>query len=184
MRASPTAPTGPAQTDETIDPGASVACGNATYTRDNKWFRVFDLSALGVTGPLTVTQVSFGVQTSNAAQTIAVAVGTFDGTATDTLTGTPTFLANASVPVGVVATPTMMTTPLAATIPAGSKLIVTVQAPDYSAGTTKFYLGTTAAAEIAPGYILAPACNIATPTSLRTVNAAAGAAIITVTGSY
>ena len=171
------------QTNEVID-GTSVACSTNpdNFTRENAWFRLFDLPALGVTGAFTVSEVKFAVQTSTLAQTISIGIFTYVGAAGTTLAGTPTLVQQSTVAVPVVNS-TMITAPITATIPAGSKLLVEVHAADVSPQLGKFFLGTTAGAETAPGYILATACSISTPTSIRSMVATYGAPIITVSGS-
>jgi hypothetical protein len=189
-------------TSQTLKAGNTLACGNATGTRANNYYRVFDLPAMGITGPFSVTQVSFQVEhchhNSNTGCTLAVRVGTYNGTPGATLsTAAMTILAsNASVAVPEIienpgpppVTPGgTVNAPVTATIPAGSKLLVEVDAPD-GANTYSFYMGSNDGGEGGLGYILAPICSITTPQNISGMLGTAPAAprhlLLTVTGTY
>ena len=60
----------------------------------------------------------------------------------------------------------MVTTPLLATVPAGtSQLVMELFTPDGRGAGKLFFVGSNAAAETGPSYISAPACEISTPTT-------------------
>jgi hypothetical protein len=206
----PDAPPGPQTrtltqtTSPTIKAGNTIACGGGGTTTANNYYRVFDLAAMGITTTFNVTKVSFQVEdcvpvTGTACTNVAVRVGTYSATPAATLnTANMTILAsNATVAVPKVVenagppptTPgATVDVPLAATIPAGSKLLVEIDAPD---GTSKYrlYMGSNDGGESGYGYILAPAtgCAITTPTNISAVGGAMYPAVhllITVTGTY
>src|SRR5690606_1268238 len=133
-------------TSQTIKGANTLACGNPTngWTSTNKYYRVFDLAAMGITTPFTVSKVSFQVEHcdkligTGTGTTVAVRVGTYSAAAGATLaTANMTILAsNASVAVPEVIQVDTTTpggtvdAPITATIPAGGRLLVEVDAPD------------------------------------------------------
>jgi hypothetical protein len=180
----------------------SIACGNSTSgtTRANNYYRVFDLAAAGITTAFTVSKVSFQIEhcdriSGNTGCTVAVRVGTYNGTPGATLVNANmTILASnptVNIPEVIENPGPPPTTPggtvdaaISATIPAGQKLLVQVDAPDGN-NVYSFYMGTNDGGETAPGYILATDCSITTPTSISTVGtAAARNLLLTVTGTY
>ena len=186
-------------TTQTLKAGNSIACGNSTGTRANNYYRVFDLPAMGITGAFNVSQVSFQVEhchhNSGIGCTVAVRVGTYSAAPGATLaTANMAILAsNASVAVPEIienpgpppSTPGgTVNAPITATIPAGSKLLVEVDAPD-GANIYSFYMGSNDGGEAGLGYIVAPICSINVPTSISSVGTAAPRhLLLTVTGTY
>lgn len=201
-------PPGPQQmtlsqtTTTTLEPAKSIACPATTSgTAANNYYRVFDLAALGITSDFSVTQVSFQVEhcdqlSGSGGTTVAVRVGTYNGTPGTTLAlSEMTILASnpnvivpeviedlgppATTPGGVV------NAPITATIPAGKKLFIEVDAPD---GNTQyyFYMGANDDGEAGFGYILSPRCNVSVPTSISTVSEPDVPVhlLLTVTGTY
>jgi len=187
-------------TTMTIKAGNTIACGNTTGTRANNYYRVFDLPAMGITGAFSVTQVSFQIEHCHANAgtgcTLAVRVGTYSAAPGATLAqANMTILAsNASVAVPEVVENTTtvppttpggtVNAPITATIPAGSKLLVEVDAPD-GANLYSFYMGSNDGGETGFGYVLAPTCSINVPTNISTVGTAGPRhLLLTVTGQY
>jgi hypothetical protein len=189
-------------TSQTIKAAASIACGNASYTRSNNYYRVFDLPAMGITGAFHVTQVSFQIEhchniAGGSGATVAVRVGTYSAAPGATLANANmTILAsNATVSVpevieDVSTTPPTtpggtVNAPITATIPAGSKLLVEVDAPD-GINMYKLYMGANDGGESGFGYILAPDCTITVPTNISSVAAMYPSVhlLLTVTGTY
>jgi hypothetical protein len=189
-------------TSQTLKAGNTIACGGSGTTRANNYYRVFDLPAMGITTAFSVSKVSFQIEhcqptSGSTCATVAVRVGTYSATPGATLsTANMTILAsNAGVTIPVVienTTTTPPTTPggtvdapITATIPAGSKLLVEVDAPD-GTNTYGFYMGSNDGGESGFGYILAPAtgCAITTPTNISQVAAAPVNLLLTVTGTY
>ena len=201
------APSGPVTrtltqtTAQTLTAGNSIACGNSAGTRANNYYRVFDLPAMGINTAFSVSQVSFQVEhchhNSGIGCTVAVRVGTYSATPGATLAqANITILAsNASVAIPEVIEapgppPTTpggtVNAPVTANIPAGSKLLVEVDAPD-GANLYSFYMGSNTGGESGFGYILAPVtgCAINVPTNISTVGTAAPRhLLLTVTGQY
>ncbi|HEY5950887.1 MAG TPA: hypothetical protein VIV40_35585 [Kofleriaceae bacterium] len=188
-------------TSQTIKALNSVACPGSTSatTSSNNYYRVFDLPMMGITAPFNVTKVSFQIEqcqpTSGTTCTnVAVRVGTYGAIPGATLaTANMTILAsNATVPVQTVietATSTpggTVDAPITATIAAGAKLLVEVDAPN--TGTYKFRMGSNDAGESGFGYVMAPDCAITVPTNisgmLGTTPAAPRHLLMTVTGTY
>jgi len=176
-----------AQTNvQTIKAATSLACGSSSGpgTAANNYYRVFDLAAYGITTDFHVTKVSFQVEAchsyiSGNGAAVAVRVGTYSGTPGATLSSASMVVlaSNATVMVPeVIESGTPPTTPggtvdapITATIPAGSKLFVEVDAPD---GTNRyyFYMGANDGGETGFGYVLAPVCNITSPKNISSVN--------------
>lgn len=190
-------------TSQTLKAAASIACPSqtGTGTAANNYYRVFDPAAFGITTDFKVTQVAFQVEACHSyiggtsGTTVAVRVGTYNGTPGNTLAAAnmtvlasnptvtvPEVIESGSPPTTPGAT---VTAPISATIPAGTKLFVEVDSPD---GTNRyyFYMGANDGGETAPGYVLGPACNITTPTNVSTVSGSFPNVdlLLTVTGSY
>ena len=188
-------------TSQTIKAATSIACGGSSGTTANNYYRVFDLPALGINAPFTVSKVSFQIEhcdkltVGSGCTTVAVRVGTYSGTPGATLANANMTIlasnANVNVPE-VISTATStpggtVDAPITATIPTGSKLLVEVDAPDGS-NSYAFYMGANDGGESGFGYILAPAtgCAINTPTNISSVSATYPAVhlLLTVTGTY
>lgn len=186
---------------QTLTAGTSIACGNAQGTSANSFYRVFDLGALGITSDFHVTTVSFQIEDSEGGNVVAARVGTYGGTPGATLTSSMiTILAsNATVSVPNVvetfdannnaSTPGgMVDAPVAATIPAGQKLLIEVDVPDGTAGSGGkfFYMGANAGGETGDSYFSATACTPpgATPTDVSQVAMSNVDLLFTVTGTY
>jgi hypothetical protein len=190
-------------TSPTIAGGKSIACPSTAPmgTAANNYYRVFDLASFGVTTDFHVSKVSFQIEDCESGgatcATVSVKVGTYSGTPGATLsTGSMTMLgSNPSVTVPIVvengtSTPggTVDAT-LSATIPAGSKLYVEVDAPD-GANTYQFYMGANAGGQSGKGYAASPdgSCSPpgATPTDIGTLPSPPVEIdlLLTVTGTY
>lgn len=186
--AAPVAVTLSQSADMTVSVGKSLACGVAAegYTAENSWYRVFTLTDFGITGPLSVNQVTFGVQESAGTQQVQVKLGTYNGALGGNNIDTGLITALNSVNVGVPPTTTgqILSTPITATVPAGGKLVVEIFTPDHEGTTTHFYVGASAGNETAPGYLRAPDCGANQPASVKSLNASAGAIILSVNGTH
>jgi hypothetical protein len=170
-------------TSGTLVQNTAPACGNSTATDVNDYYRVFDLTAAGITTDFHVTQVSFQVDYSTG-QSPSVKIGTYSATPGTTLnvnnmatvttkTATvPSTTTGATVNVDFTGT----------TITAGSKLLFEIDSP---AGSI-LYMGANTGGESASGYIMAPACSINSPTDISTVSATYPTVdlLMTVTGTY
>lgn len=190
-------------TSQTLKAGNSIACGANNTTRANNYYRVFDLAAMGINNAFTVSKVSFQVEhcdklnvTGGTCTSVAVRVGTYSGTPGATLANAnmtilasnptvniPEVIESGSPPVTPGGT---VDAPITATIPAGQKLLVEVDAPD-GQNVYSFYMGSNDGGENGFGYILAPAtgCEINAPTNISSLGtAAARHLLLTVTGTY
>jgi hypothetical protein len=157
-------------TVDTITVNNSQVCGNVNGTSENSYYRVFKLSDFGITTAFNVTAVSFGVENATAggvatSQPVQVKLSNYTGSlAGTTLTTSALTLINAiNISVDNVATPAITTTPITGIVPIGGTLVVEIASPDGTAIGNKFYLGSNAGGESAPGYLRAPACSNATP---------------------
>jgi hypothetical protein len=171
-----------------VDPVFGVVLGTA----DNSYYRVFDLAAAGVTGDLTISSVTVGVEDAESGggggQPAGVKLYTLNGNFT---LGNLTQLASANVTVQDVAAPAQGTTggqlidfPISATAPAGSQLVVEFHSPDGGNDGNFLYVGSNTAAQTGPTYVRAANCSVNQPT-----DAASGAVgapdmhwVVTVTG--
>jgi hypothetical protein len=183
-----------------LEAGTSQACLAASSgTAPNNYYRVFDLAAFDIATDFHVSQVTFQVEhcdqlSGTAGATVVVRVGTYSGTPGDTLTlANMTVLAsvnNVMVPEVIedpgpppVTAGATVTAPISATIPAGQKLFVEIDAPDGNA-LYEMYMGANNDGEMGFGYVLAPTCGISVPTNISSIVGEPLHLLITVTGSY
>jgi uncharacterized repeat protein (TIGR01451 family) len=157
---------------QTITPSNSVHCGSGGIHADNSYWRAFNLNDFGVspTDPYQVTSVSFGIERANApsgSQPVTVRLHANNGTAFPA--GTLTLLASTTVNVSNQ-TGTILTVPIAATVPAGTlELVMEVFTPSGSGPGNSFFIGSNTAAETAPSYVSASACSIPAPVTFASV---------------
>lgn len=174
----------------------SFACSNTSthYTRTNSYYRIYTLTDFGISTKFYVNQVSFAVEQATAGggqtqQAAQIKVGTYDvapvGTTLDLTKITPINAVNIQIPNG---SSTLVNTPITATIPAGTNLIVELAIPDGNAVGNIFFFGTNGGGETKPGYIRAPDCNVTSPTTMLSVAQGGGLAeadlIMTVSGTH
>ncbi len=153
----------------------SVSCnlgGPDFFHAENSYYRVYDLSAMGVSGSFSVQSVIVGIETSaalGATQPATVKIHTLTGPLTvaalNQIGTASTQIANA--------TATTITVPVTATAPAGSTLVVELLTPNGQATSNSFFIGSNTAAETGPSYIRAPDCGINDPVVADTVAAGA-----------
>lgn len=181
----PTTVTLDQNTSDTPVEDTGIACGNDEETDANSYYRVFDLTALGISTPFTISQVSFGVEDYEGSPKITVFVGVYTGTIASPLAGSFASSASqvANVPQTTEGDDATVNTPIAATIPGGSKLYVEVDAAAGNSGQF-FYIGSNTAGETTTAYLKASTCGTAKPTNISTVGGQTTNAIINVTGSY
>ncbi len=183
-----------------LEAGTSKAClASSSGTAPNNYYRVFDLAAFDITTDFVVSQVSFQVEhcdqlTGADGAEVVVRVGTYNGTPGDTLT-----LANMAIITSVnnvevaeviedpgpppVTAGLTVNVPITATILAGQKLLVEIDAPDGN-GLYEMYMGANNDGETGVGYVLAPTCGITVPTSISSVVDEPVHLLMTVSGSY
>ncbi len=188
MDMGPTAVTLQQTTDNTIAAGNSIACSNSSnLTAEESWYRVFSLDEAGVTGTFSMQSVTFAAETTSGSPTITVKVGTYAGAldeaALDLAKITP--VATGNLAVTPTTTGTSNTVPLTGSIPAGSLVIVEVQAPNLqNTVSDNFFIGTTAGSFTHTAYLRAPDCGAASPQSMVSLGFTASQAIITVDGTF
>src|SRR5699024_718157 len=144
-----------------IVPNNTVACAtDIGLTGDNGYLRTFTLSDFAIADDFEVTEVSFGVEAVNLGpSTVTVRLCTLDG---DTLTyDNLTQIGSAEVTLQPQ-TLQMVTVPVTARAPAGSTLVVELDAPDTST-TSGFFAGSNAEGESAPSYLRSVACGMPEP---------------------
>nr|HEX4315024.1 hypothetical protein [Kofleriaceae bacterium] len=178
----------------------AVACP-ATHagTAANQYYRIFDLATLGITSDFTVNTVSFQVEDCESLDgdgtSVSVRVGTYTGTIGTTLQANAIAIAQsvtAQVPEvdedfdGDTTPGGTVNQPITATIAAGSKLIIEVDAPDGDE-EDQFYIGTNGEGQSAAGFVSSPRCSPpgTTPTDVNTLNTGfTDDLLMTVTGTY
>jgi hypothetical protein len=146
----------------------SVSCNAGGIHTDNSYYRVFDLVPLGLSGPLTINQVRFGIESANAAsgnQPVTVRLHTLSGAftlANLTQIASQTY----SIPNQTLSLYTAtLSTP--ATVQPNATLVLEIFTP---AGTgNSFFIGSNALGQSGPSYIMATACGVAQPTNLATI---------------
>ena len=73
--------------------------------------------------------------------------------------------------------------PLLGTFPSGAELIAEVFSPNGQATGHSFFIGSNAAGQSAPGYVLAPACGVIGPTSLAAIGHPNAHLVLSVVGA-
>ncbi len=188
-------------TSGTLEAATAGACPAqpSPGTAANNYYRIFDLASFGVTTDFHVYRVEFQIEhchefATSAGCDVIVRVGTYGGAVADTLTLADMVIlssANAHIPE-VIETlqPPPPTTPggtasanFDTNIPAGSKLLVEVDAPNGSADYA-LYMGANNDGELAPAYVLTPQCNVTTPTNISTIANRPIHLLLTVSGTY
>lgn len=185
------------QTPTATFAASSLGCGtDNNTTSEQAYYRVFDLAAMGVIGPLSLSSVAFGVQSDDGSQTITVNVGTYSAVPGTTLdvgssdsddwaAGDVTAIASSTKAVTSAAAGTMVSVPIIATIPANARLIVEIRSPDDTSKTnSEFFLAASSGTETTPGFYWAPDCQTAPPTTPAGLGQGTVPFLITATGTY
>lgn len=166
----------------TIANGSTVTCNTtvagAQYHVQNSFWRAFNPSAMGITTPIDVTCITYGVEFCTAGvasvpafqqplqirlrKAINTLASTFPG-ATPAVTHTEIFsqanvAANAANKVFTRGMSTVVT------LNPNDLLVVELYLPDGVAGQNVLFPGSNSLGQTAPGYISAPGCGIAAPT--------------------
>jgi len=175
--AMPTAVTLTQSSSQDITPQNSVACiesdanGNPIEHRENSFYRVFALDALGVSGRLETSSVAVGVQSAqspNPDQPMSVVLHTLAGN--DLELDRLTEIGRADIRVANQGAG-IIDVPLAATVEADSKLVVELYLPDAAGGGNLLFPGSNTAAQTGPTYLRAPAagCDLVEPTDVAAI---------------
>jgi hypothetical protein len=169
----------------------NVACngGTPSTSRDNRYYRFFEMSSFSITADYSVTHVSFGVQTLTIPTLPAgfpVTVKIFSTTATNFPTGFPTgYTELASVTTNMtlaeVGTLVSIQIPTAPIIPLGSNLLVEVgyDAPEANSGN-RIFLSANDLGQTGPTYIASTTCAITDPTDMTAIGFPTAHLILTV----
>ena len=162
---------------EEITPLHAVACieqdenGAPVEHRENGYYRVFDLPALGIDGRLEIDEVSFGIETARSpagSQTASLALHTLAGTDLKIAQLTELTRVPLTIPDQEA---TIFTVPVTAAVPAGARLVVEVYTPDAAGSGNLLFVGTNAAGQTGPSYLRAPAggCDLVEPVDLANI---------------
>ncbi len=144
----------------------SVACPEAV----NSYYRVFDLAAEGVTGPIEVKQVTFGVEESvsgSGGLDATVVLYTLDGALAlanlDLVIAADTVIPDVAEPPGGEAGGLHHVVPIEATIEPGSTLVVEVTHPGLNQDQS-LLMGSNRAGQSGSTFLRAPECGDDEPT--------------------
>jgi hypothetical protein len=168
--------------DNTIDDNDALYCLNHAVggTGDITYYRIFNPADFGITGPLQVTSVTFGVWDAESATGVTVSVGTYTGQIDQNLNlGLITNLATQGATVPDTGVGENVNTTISATIPAGSLMAVTIAAPELAPDA--FVLGMSAGAQTHIGYVASNNCGVAVT---NTLNQGPGSLLMSVTGTH
>jgi hypothetical protein len=173
--AAPVAVTLSQSSSQEITPDLSVACFDGGTDpdehRENSFYRVFNLEAMGVTGRLETSAVAVGIQSAESPappQPMSVILHTLAGNelTVDQLTQ----IGRADVTVANQGAG-ILDVPLVASAEPGSKLVVEIFLPDAAGAGHLLFPGTNAATQSGPTYLRAPAdgCDLDEPTDLADI---------------
>jgi hypothetical protein len=148
-------------TNTTITTMNSLACGNANYTVENHFYRVFKLSDFGITTSFHATHVDFGVEdatTTAGTQTLQVRLWTMTGATPLVANMTQLYGQNVNVPSTASGTVVGVDLTMAGgvLVPVGSTLVVELFSAGHSTTGNYFYPGSNALSETGPSYVRAP----------------------------
>ena len=154
---------------QTITTGNSVSCNNGVGHTDNSYWRAFNMATFTGGAQYCINSVSFGVDSANQTQPVTVRLYTTVNFPSG-FPGSLTQIGSATLNVGSAQNGTVVTTPLIATVPAGtSQLVMELFTPDGRTAGNLFFVGANAAGQAGPSYISAADCGIATPTDLASI---------------
>lgn len=149
----------------------SVACGNASNTAENHYYRRFDLAgAHGAADGFSVKQVVFGIETATSGDgTIPgnVSIYSIDHSAAFTLANL-TSVATTATNLDSAADGTLKTVDLAGTVPAGKDMVLEVEVDAATTGKL-FFIGSNTGNETGASYLRASACAIAQPSTTASI---------------
>ncbi len=170
----------------------NVACngGTPSTSSDNRYFRYFKLSDFSITADYTISSVQFGVQTltiPTLPDGFPVTVKIYATTSNNFPVAYPagyTELAQVTTNFLLADVETLVSVPIAATIPAGSNVLVEVGylAQTASSGN-RIFLSANDLGESAPTYISSTACSLVPPTPLASINFPNAHLVLSVTGT-
>ncbi|WP_289781760.1 S8 family serine peptidase [Ornithinimicrobium faecis] len=159
----------------------TVACSAEDgLTGDNGFLRTFTLTDFAIADEFAVTDVSFGVEAVNGAPAnVTVRLYTLDG---ETLTyDNLTQIGSSEVTLQPQALQ-MVSVPVTGTAPAGSTLVVELDAPSTSE-TSGFFAGSNAEGESAPSYLRSVDCGMPEPAPMSVIGFPDTHLVLNVTGT-
>ncbi|MBZ0328147.1 MAG: T9SS type A sorting domain-containing protein [Altibacter sp.] len=154
---------------QTINPGDEIACASPTSFRDNSIFRDFDLAVdFGIAGAFEVTsaEIAIGPVTSPAGFPLTVNVYSMTDPFPGSWPGSAVLEGTAGAIITNADAESLLSIPLAATIPAGSRMIYEVMIVDDLTDTNFMRFGANLDGQTGPSWIMADACGAATPMDL------------------
>lgn len=161
--------------DDTIVNGNTLRCEQnalGNYGLENSYYRRFHLPDYGVTGPFTVTGVTFAVDIASdgadAGQPVAVRIHTLPA-------GSPLLLANLTLDdsedlsIADSDAGTLKSAPFSSTVahPNSTDLVLELFQPNGVAGSNRLVFGSNETTESRTGYWRAPDCSYFEPTPLN-----------------
>jgi len=170
----------------------NVACngGTPSTSSDNRYFRYFKLSDFSITADYTISSVQFGVQTltiPTLPDGFPVTVKIYATTSNNFPVAYPagyTELAQVTTNFLLADVETLVSVPIAATIPAGSNVLVEVGYVAQTANSgNRIFLSANDLGESAPTYISSTACSLVPPTPLASINFPNAHLVLSVTGT-
>src|SRR5690554_7200437 len=152
---------------QTIKPG-TVACGTGNVPAENNYYREFDLvNQFGVTSDLTVSSVEFGVESITGPINLTLNIYSTTAVFSVGFPGSLTLKGTANYTVTVADNLSIVSVPLTATIPLGSKMVYEIKIND--GATNQFYLGSNDLGQSGTSWIKANTCSITVPTDIAAI---------------
>ena len=153
----------------------SVACEQALPPDDTKvisentFYRSFKLSDFSITSDYTVTSVTYGIERLSGAPAAGypITVKIYTSSSKNFPSGSLNLIAEVTEMVQNQSLQ-LHTTPISASIPAGSEIVVAIYVPsdapsDGGNGQVSFQIGSNASGETAPSYLKAVDCGLTQP---------------------
>ncbi len=172
-------------TDQTIVSGEEIACASATSFRDNNIFRDFDLAAdFGLVNGFDVTdvEVAIGPVLSPAGFPMTFNIYSFTGSFPADFPANATLQGTNTVTVTNADAESIISVPLAASVPAGEIMIYEIVIVDDGTDTNFMRFGCNSAAQTGVSWIQAPDCGANTPSDLSVLLGTNRAFIMNVIG--
>lgn len=159
----------------------SVSCNLNGIHADNSYFRAYDMSAYP--DGFDVCEVQVGVEeAASGGGTQPITVNVYANSGAAFPNGTLALLGTASPSVADQSL-TVLTVPLAASVPAGTtQMVVEVFTPDGTAGSNTFFIGSNSLGESGPSYLSAADCGVTVPTPTSVIGFANVQFVLNVSG--
>lgn len=164
----------------------TVSCNDETTGQhtDNSYYRVFDLTALGVTSAFTVSKISMGIETATGAagtQPATVRLHTLNGALT---LANLTQIGTAAATITDTAVGVVIDIPVTGVAPAASTLVVEFFTPNGQTAGHSLFVGSNALGQSGPSYLAATDCGAAEPADLAGLGFPDVHVVMTVTGTH